>query len=464
MLNKELQQLRIFDTTLRDGDQTAGFAFSSLNQKEKLAVAIDEYGVDCIEAGFPCASEMEFKTCSQIASKGLQAEIAVMTRCRENDIRKSVTVFKGMKKSKSMLHISLPISQMHMKDKLCLSPSKVQKLMVTCIRQATDNVHAVEMGFEDASRADPEFLCECCSLAIQNGARIINIADTTGSLLPNQTAKLVRFLKNSVPEFLSGTGILSIHCHNDMGLALSSALTAVESGAGQIEVSVGGIGERCGNVPLEQLAYALDEYQDYFKVHTNLRPEKTHHLCHTLFSFLGTDLSPFRPVTGWNTDSHASGIHQQGICANEKTYIVHNIKKYNMVQRRFILSRHSGTSGLRTILENLITSNSALKKATTPSMLDTLLVAVKDAGAHCSAIGITELCKILYNKNIIKQAPYTCSKISVHKNLRNQKQSVVVHAEVIHATKKILFFEQSGNSFEDCCTNIACNICNKTLS
>jgi 2-isopropylmalate synthase len=464
MPDRGLRRIRVFDTTLRDGDQTAGFAFSSASQKESLADLIDSYGVDCIEAGFPCASPMEFESCSRIAANHLHAEIAVMTRCREADIDKTAAVFRGMKEPKSVLHLSLPVSSVQMEYKLELEPAAMQALMIKCIRRATGYVQTVEMGFEDASRADPEFLSECCRLAIQSGARIINIADTTGSLLPDQTAALVRFLSDAAPEFSSGAAVLSVHCHNDMGLALASALAAVEAGAGQLEVTAAGIGERCGNVPLEQLAYVLDEYSGRFGIRTNLRPERTAAVCRTLFTFLGTGLSPFRPVTGWNTDSHASGMHQQGIRANADTYIVHTAEKYGMVHRRFILSRHSGTSGLRTVAEQLFSACPGLQRfLTSRTAAAALLESVKSAGADCSAVGITELCKILYAQQLLVKPPYGCSGLSVENSFAGRTRTAVVHIEITDGTENCRIFDRSGTSAEECCRQIAVSILDKPL-
>jgi 2-isopropylmalate synthase len=348
-----MQYLRILDTTLRDGDQTAGFAFLP-EQKEKLALLLDACGVDCIEAGFPCSSAEEYSVCARIARADLRADVAVMSRCVDEDIVKSAGVFSEItNKKRAVIHLTIPVSSIQIQSKLHKSADEILSLIRESVATACGLVHTVEIGFEDATRADRLFLASCCRSAVSSGASVVNIADTTGSFLPEETADLIQYLMREVPSFADKSVVLSIHCHNDSGLALSCTLAAVRAGALQAEVTAAGLGERCGNTPLEELLYVLSAHEDVFGISTGLRKERFAPLYRALFSCCGTDFSPLKPVTGWNSDSHASGIHQQGIVSDPRSYIANPAESYGMVHRRFVLSRHSGKNGLLAVVRTL---------------------------------------------------------------------------------------------------------------
>ncbi len=465
MQTSNLRKLRIFDTTLRDGDQTAGFAFSSIEEKIQIAKVLDNYGVDCIEAGFPCSSQMEFDSCVQIANLKLNADIAVMTRCLSKDIKRSSEVFQHIPKSKRVLHISLPISAVQAKLKLRITQKEVLDRIADSIQFALQFADTIEMGFEDATRALPEFLVQCCKVAVKNRVKIINIADTTGFLTPFQTKDLVCFLKEMVPAFASGDVLLSMHCHNDSGTALSSALAAVENGAGQIETTIGGIGERCGNVPLEQLIYILSEQKDLYRVSTKIKKEKTAEVCRTLFSFIGTDLSPLKPVSGWNTSSHASGIHQQGLCIDPKTYLVYPVEEYGMVKRRFILSRHSGTAGLKSVIMKIFKNIPDIEHLLTSEKINTILFDIKSSGTSESAVSLTELCRLLYKYDIVTVQPYECTSFSVQQSVSEDNNEVSVQAQIERPDHKNDSFSLNGkgNTIEEACIKALYGIGKKNL-
>jgi 2-isopropylmalate synthase len=338
------RRLSILDTTLRDGDQAAGFAFSP-GVKLKLGFALAEAGVDIIETGFPLASGADFEVCRLLAKElGPRGTTAVMCRGRLEDIRKSAAVFEGG--LPGMLHISLPASRIHIKAKLGKTPEEMLTLLHETVSYAAGLVSRVEIGAEDASRADRGFLADYCGTAIRSGAEIVNIADTLGMLCPSETGDLVGFLLAQNPVFASssakGAPVLSIHCHNDLGLACANTLAAVEAGCSQVEVSVSGIGERAGNAALEEVAANLLMRTAHYGVCTGIDFTKLPALL-DLAAASGTAGSLMKPLNGWNVRAHSSGIHQQGLSQNTETYAPGNFPA--MVPERIVLSRHSGIAG-----------------------------------------------------------------------------------------------------------------------
>ncbi|HAH62734.1 MAG TPA: hypothetical protein DCL73_11630 [Treponema sp.] len=400
--NSEVTQyLRILDTTLRDGDQAAGFAFSP-EQKIRLAALIDGCGVDCIEAGFPCSSPAEYSVCKDIVQADLRADIAVMSRCLKDDIVKSAEVFSEINNARrAVMHLTIPVSDIQMRVKLHKTGAEILHVLDESVRLAGKLIGKVEIGFEDATRADRGFLSACCRTAAAAGAFAVNIADTTGSILPEELPELIRFLIREIPSFSDRRVLLSVHCHNDCGLALANTLAAVKAGAMQAEVTAAGLGERCGNTPLEELAYVLSTHGDFYQVMTGLRKEHFAELYRTLFAYCGTDFSPLKPVTGWNSDSHASGLHQQGIRADPSSYIANPVESYGMVHRRYVLNSHSGKNGLLAVINNLTNGAVALSEKDA----ELLLTEIKSLPEN--EVGVTALCDLLYKHKFISRKPLT---------------------------------------------------------
>ncbi|MCK9169914.1 MAG: hypothetical protein M0P01_05820 [Treponema sp.] len=446
------QRLRILDTTLRDGDQTAGFSFSA-EQKVRLAQLLDTCGVDCIEAGFPCSSDIEYSVCKDIVKKGLHADIAVMSRCLNGDIVRSAEVFSEISDpDKAVLHLTIPVSDVLIRIKLHKTRKEILSVIEDSVRTAKELTRKIEIGFEDATRADRRFLASCCHTAVAAGASAVNIADTTGSVLPEKMSELIRFLVREIPAFSDRSVLLSIHCHNDCGLALANTLAAVRAGALQVEVTAAGLGERCGNTPLEELAYALSIHSDFYSVATGLHKEHLAELCRTLFSYCGTDFSPLKPVTGWNSDSHASGLHQQGLCADSFSYIANPVESYGMVHRRYVLNRHSGKNGLLAAVNNLTSG--------------ALTLSEKDAGILLAEIkaftyeetGITDLCTLLYKHKLINYKPIMPGAVKIKyedglytvsvstSQLAADGSADTVESAVIEAVRKITSLDLSYNT------------------
>jgi 2-isopropylmalate synthase len=328
-----VRSLRILDTTLRDGDQAAGFAFSP-EEKRALARALIDAGVDTVETGFPLSSPADFELCRSLAEE-FPGRTAVMCRGRREDIAATAGIFAGG--VPGLLHISLPVSEIHIRAKLGISGGELVRRAAELGAYAAGLVSDIELGAEDATRADRRLLEDYCGAAFAAGVKTVNIADTLGIAGPGEFGGLIAVLRTAFP----GKRI-SVHCHNDLGLALANTLAAAEAGCDQAEVSAGGIGERAGNAALEELCLNLHARPG--PRGTGLRPEKLGPLLALLRNFSAID-GPLKPVWGWNIRSHASGIHQQGLARKTETYA--NPALEGLGRERIGLGRHSGRAGLR---------------------------------------------------------------------------------------------------------------------
>jgi 2-isopropylmalate synthase len=347
-----LGRVTIFDTTLRDGDQA--FCFGG-EEKLAFALALAEAGVDIIETGFPLSSRIDFEVCRtaalelrSFAASGdplSRPVTAVMCRGLRKDIAESAKVFSGG--IPGILHISLPVSRIHIEAKLGKTQGELIALAREAVSFAAGLAPEVELGAEDAFRADRDFLLEYCRAAIDAGARRVNIADTLGASSPAEVRELAGFLCSRIPAFApeAGGAVLSIHCHNDLGLACANTLAALEAGCGQAELSVSGMGERAGNAALEEVAANIGIRSGETGLRTNLKPEKFPKLLSMAAAMAGSAFSLMKPLSGWNTRSHGSGIHQQGLSRNTETYSLPGLERWATAPERIVLSRHSGRAG-----------------------------------------------------------------------------------------------------------------------
>jgi 2-isopropylmalate synthase len=454
-----MRRIKVLDTTLRDGDQAAGFAFSP-EAKYTLACALALAGVDIIETGFPLSNSADFDVCRILAreiaeiSAGTGISIpgggngdtvcrpltAVMCRGRAEDIRKSAEVFAGS--VPGVLHISLPVSKIHITEKLGKTESELIAMAAEAVSFAKGFVPLVELGAEDSGRADRNFLREYCEAATGAGASVVNISDTLGVLAPKEFTALIRFLRESVPAFSGGSSpekspgcsdvCLSVHCHNDLGLACANTLAAVEAGCGQIEVSVLGIGERAGNAALEEVAANLDARPGMYRAVTGLSPEKIAALVPLVMKAAGTGVSPMKPLSGWNVRAHSSGIHQQGLSRNAGTYSPPALERWAMTPERIVLSRHSGQAGVRTFARRycgIDLDDEALAAVTG---------AIKAAGE--TATGITELLLILAGLGKLPAGfprPLVCVSFSETQERTADKTAFTVRASVSAAAETL---------------------------
>lgn len=342
----------IFDTTLRDGEQSPG---CSMNLEEKLHMArlLDELGVDVIEAGFPIASAGDFESVYEIAKILKNATVCGLSRAKAADIEASAQAIEPALKSigKGRIHTFISTSPLHMKYKLQMEPEKVIDIIHESVSLARSFTDDVEWSAEDGSRTEDDFLCKAVETAIKAGAKTINIPDTVGYALPEDYAAKIRMLIDRVPNI--DQAILSTHCHNDLGLAVANSLAGVKAGARQIECTINGIGERAGNAALEEIVMAIRTRADDLPYKNNIDTTKITKTSRALSGITGFNVQPNKAIVGANAFAHESGIHQDGILKNVQTYEIMTPESVGLKKNSLVLGKHSGRHAFRSKLEEL---------------------------------------------------------------------------------------------------------------
>ncbi|MCL5096555.1 MAG: 2-isopropylmalate synthase [Candidatus Omnitrophica bacterium] len=345
-------QILVFDTTLRDGEQCPG---ASMNLREKLEVArqLARLQVDVIEAGFPVISDGDFESVQAIAKEIKGPVIAGLARCVPKDIDAAAAAVKPAGK-RGRIHVFLATSKIHREFKLGKPQDEIVRLAVEGVKRAKSYLDNVEFSPEDGSRTEPEFLIQVCKAVVAAGATTVNIPDTVGWALPEQFGSLIGRLYQEVPEFQSGQAIISVHCHNDLGLAVANSLAAVRAGAGQVECTINGIGERAGNASLEEIVMALKTRSDYYEgleCGINTREiVKSSRLVARMSSLI---VQRNKAIVGENAFAHASGIHQDGVLKKRETYEIMNPEEVGWGQSELPLTKHSGRAALAARLKHL---------------------------------------------------------------------------------------------------------------
>jgi 2-isopropylmalate synthase len=337
--------IRIFDTTLRDGEQAPGFSMSA-PEKIRIARQLESLGVDVIEAGFPIASRGDLEGVRAVACEIHNCTVAALARAKRDDID---VVLDGLKDAvHPRVHIVLATSDLHLQYKLRMTREQALEAISTNVRYARQHCAEVEFSAEDASRTDIDFLCRAAKLAVEAGATIINLPDTVGYALPDEYEAMFR----RVIDFLDGAPgiILSAHGHNDLGLGVANSLAAIRGGARQLELTINGIGERAGNASLEEVAVALRVRQATLGVTTNLHLDKLYATSQLLSEITGVAVAPNKAVVGSNAFAHEAGIHQDGILKNPLTYEIISPEEVGVPKRQLVLGKHSGRNALRTAL------------------------------------------------------------------------------------------------------------------
>jgi 2-isopropylmalate synthase len=338
----------IFDTTLRDGEQSPGFSMN-LTEKLRMAEALAELGVDVLEAGFPIASPGDFDSVKAIAERVRGPVIAGLARTGRADILRAAEAVAGAERPR--IHVFLSTSALHMKYKLRMEPDAVLQLAsdsVALARQYTDDV---EWSAEDGSRTEPEFLCRCVEAAIRAGATTINIPDTVGYALPEDMHRIFTMLRERVPG--ADQIILSTHNHNDLGLAVANTLAAVAAGARQIECTINGIGERAGNAALEEVVMAIRTRPDAVPGKPAIITENILKVSKLLSGITGFDVQPNKAIVGRNAFAHESGIHQDGVLKNAATYEIMTPQSVGWSRSNLVMGKHSGRAAFRDKLRAL---------------------------------------------------------------------------------------------------------------
>ncbi|EFL49297.1 2-isopropylmalate synthase [Solidesulfovibrio fructosivorans JJ]] len=332
----------IFDTTLRDGEQSPG-ATMTREEKIRMARQLETLGVDVIEAGFPAASVGDFESVAAIATTVTKPVVAALCRALPSDIDRGYEAIKDAKRKR--IHTFLATSPLHMEHKLGKTPEQVLQMAVAAVRHAAAKGDAeVQFSAEDASRSERDFLAKVCTEVIAAGATIINIPDTVGYAQPGEFADLIRFLLSTVPGADKVT--FAVHCHNDLGLGVANTLAALEAGARQAEVTLSGIGERAGNASLEQVVMALNTRPNYYHLDTGIVTEEIFPSCRRLSGIIGQPIPPYAPVIGRNAFAHESGIHQHGVLKDRRTYEIMTAESIGRKGAVVVLGKHSGRHAL----------------------------------------------------------------------------------------------------------------------
>lgn len=340
--------LQIFDTTLRDGEQSPGF---SMNKEEKLQLArqIEQLGADIIEAGFPIASPGDLDATRAVAAEIKQSRVAALARARQEDVDAAL---KGLEPAaKPRLHLFLATSDLHLKYKLRINREQALDQITKMVRFGSQHCDEVEFSAEDASRTDIDYLCEVVIAAVESGATIINLPDTVGYSTPDDYAAMFRQVRARLGAHPNV--VLSAHCHDDLGLALANSLAAIDAGVRQIECTINGIGERAGNASLEELVVALHVRNNRYPVTTHIKLEKLYPTSRLLSTITGISVPPNKAVVGANAFAHEAGIHQDGILKNPLTYEIIVPEKVGVPARRLVLGKHSGRNAFRARLSEL---------------------------------------------------------------------------------------------------------------
>ncbi len=342
------EHLIIFDTTLRDGEQSPG---ASMTAEEKIRIArmLERMRVDVIEAGFPAASPGDFDAVRQVATQITESRVCGLARANETDVRKAAEAVKPARASR--IHTFIATSPIHMREKLRMTPEQVIERAVASVELARQFTDDVEFSPEDAGRSEFEFLCRILERVIEAGATTINIPDTVGYTLPVQFGDTIARLLATVPN--ADKAVFSVHCHNDLGLAVANSLAAVLNGARQVECTINGLGERAGNASLEEIVMAVRTRQDVFDCDTGIDTTQIVPISRLVSNVTGFAVQPNKAIVGANAFSHEAGIHQDGVIKNRETYEIMRAEDVGWNANRMVLGKHSGRNAVRERLRAL---------------------------------------------------------------------------------------------------------------
>ncbi len=404
------ERILIFDTTLRDGEQCPG---ASMNLREKLEVArqLARLQVDVIEAGFPVISEGDFAAVQTIARQVRGPRIAGLARCVPRDIDAAAEALKPAGK-RARIHVFLATSKIHREFKLGKARDEILRLAVEGVKRARGYVEDVEFSPEDASRTEPDFLIEVCRAVVAAGATTVNIPDTVGWAVPDQFGALIGQLHEAVPEFQSGQAVISVHCHNDLGLAVANSLAAIRAGARQVECTVNGIGERAGNTALEEVVMALRTRRDFFRGYTcGVNPREIVKSSRLVARMSGLMVQRNKAIVGENAFAHSAGIHQDGILKKRETYEIMDPREVGWGQTELPLTKHSGRAAVAARLRHLGYELAARD-------LDTLFTRFKQIGDKKKFVYDDDLTALV--EGLITEVPETWTLEYLHVTSGNQ--------------------------------------------
>jgi 2-isopropylmalate synthase len=342
-------RVRIFDTTLRDGEQSPGCSMN-LDEKLRLARKLEVLGVDIIEAGFPIASDGDFAAVKAVATECRQVTVAALCRTATQDVLRAAEALRAA--AHPRIHTFVATSDIHLEYKLKKSRAEVIAMTRAAVRLARDYAAEVEFSAEDATRSDVDYLCEVFGTAVDEGATILNVPDTVGYTLPNEFANLVETVRDRVVAGQTDITI-SVHCHNDLGLAVANSLAAIKAGARQIECTINGIGERAGNASLEEVVMAMNVRADSLPFQTGISAREIYATSQMLSRIVGFDVQPNKAIVGRNAFAHEAGIHQHGVISNPLCYEIMTPESVGVPANELVLGKHSGRHALGLRYEEL---------------------------------------------------------------------------------------------------------------
>ena len=343
-----MDRISIFDTTLRDGEQSPGCSMD-LDEKLRMARQLELLGVDVIEAGFPIASEGDFVAVKAVAAACRKVTVAALCRTSEEDVARAAEALAGAEHPR--IHTFCATSDIHLEHKLRKTRSEVIEMTRASVRMARNFAEEVEFSAEDATRSDVDYLCEVLSVAVDEGASVINVPDTVGYTLPSEYARLVATVRERVVGDRDVT--ISVHCHNDLGLAVANSLAAIEAGARQVECTINGIGERAGNASLEELVMAMHVRSDKLSFEHNINTRQLYPTSQLLSAIIGSEVQPNKAIVGRNAFAHEAGIHQHGVINNPLCYEIMTPESVGVTSNSLVLGKHSGRHALALRYEEL---------------------------------------------------------------------------------------------------------------
>jgi 2-isopropylmalate synthase len=341
--------VKIFDTTLRDGEQSPGCSMN-LGEKVRLARKLEELGVDIVEAGFPIASDGDFAAVKAVAAQCRSVTVAALCRTAEQDVSRAAEALRGA--AHPRIHTFVATSDIHLEYKLKKSRAEVLDMTRAAVRLARSYAEEIEFSAEDATRSDVHYLCDVLRVAVEEGATVLNVPDTVGYTLPNEFTQLIRTVREQVVGQRDDITI-SVHCHNDLGLAVANSLAAVEAGARQIECTINGIGERAGNASLEEIAMAMRVRGDRLPFETGIDTRKLYPTSQLLSQIIGFGVQPNKAIVGRNAFAHEAGIHQHGVISNPLCYEIMTPESVGVPANELVLGKHSGRHALALRYEEL---------------------------------------------------------------------------------------------------------------
>jgi len=347
-MTESSNQVRIFDTTMRDGEQSPG-ASMNLEEKLRIAEALEDMGVDIIEAGFPIASNGDFEAVNEVAKIVRESVVCGLARAGRKDVERAAAALEPAKQMR--IHTFIATSPLHMRVKLQMQPDDVHSAVIDSVRRARNYTDDVEWSCEDGTRSEHDFLCRCVESAIKAGATTVNIPDTVGYTIPDEFAALIRMLFERVPNI--DKAVVSVHCHNDLGLAVANSLAALQAGARQVECTINGLGERAGNAAMEEIVMALRTRRDLLNFDCAIHTEKIMRASRLVSQITGFVVQPNKAIVGANAFAHEAGIHQDGVLKDAQTYEIMTPESVGLKKSTLVMGKHSGRHAFREKLREL---------------------------------------------------------------------------------------------------------------